>query len=521
MTVAAPLDAPRDGDAINSAPSDGLPSPRPHGRTRELVWLAAATAFVGLFVLKLVFAVGALDPGRWTGDGVATLMVGFHSENRSVGEGYYAELGKAFLRGQTHFDRELHPALRAHPNPWGADAFRRGIILMDASYFDGRYYLYFGPAPVLALYVPFRLATSHFPSDALVVTVLGLAYAALVALLLREALPGRRWEFLPLFALAVANPPLLKSLATVQNVHGVSRIFAGVCLLAAAAATFTFARRVGATTASEGPLPGNTLAPALLAGMFAALAVSTRLSALPDAIGIVALGAVALAIASRRGRVRVLRSLAAMATPLVLALILLAIYNAVRFGDPFEPGLRFQTNGLDFVHGEPLVRPPRDAFMFLLNLGYKAYEYFAVLPDVAADGALRVSYATRSPYVSGAYSEGAIGLLAWAPVVLLVPVAAAVALARGVRLPGRRFETAFLAVATLAFAANFAVISSMPITAFHYLLELLPRLAWVVIATLAATPDAYAPARERPIRTVLLAATTVGCAAGLIGGHLL
>lgn len=486
-------------------------------RASDLLWLAATTALAGVFVLKLVLGMGVVDPGRWTSTGIATAAVGFHSENRAVGEGYYAELGKAFLQGQTYFDRELHPDLRTHPNPWGSDAFRRGIILMDASYFGGRYYLYFGPSPVIAVYLPFLLVTSHFPSDALVVTALGLFYAMSVALLLRAVLPRRRWEFLPLFCLAVANPPLIKSLATVQNVHGVSRAFAGASLVVAAAAALALVR--GVRESAPGGV-GPVLLPAAAAGSFVALAASARLSALPDAVGIVAFGAIAI-LAARRGVDRVgFRSMTALAAPLVLTLAALAAYNFARFGSPFETGLRFQTNGLDFVHGEPLVRPPRDAVAFVLNLGYRAYEYFGALPEFEAGGRLRVTYATRSPFVSGAYSEGAIGLLAWAPIVLYVPIVAGVTFARGLRSGVHRLELAFLALASLAFATNFVVVSSMPITAFHYLLELLPRLAWVVVATLAVDPDAFAFGRERPVRSVALGLTAALCAGGLLADHL-
>src|SRR5215213_3560711 len=65
------------------------------------------------------------------------------------GDAYYASLSEGFLRGQLSMAHKPDPQLMAMANPY--DYAEREKIkvpyLWDASYLNGRYYLYFTPLP--------------------------------------------------------------------------------------------------------------------------------------------------------------------------------------------------------------------------------------------------------------------------------------------------------------------------------------------------------------------------------------
>ena len=91
--------------------------------------------------------------------------------NSAVGENnginYYAELSRSFLNGKTYLLGPYKDELILSENPYGGDALAKGLIIQDAAYYKGRYYIYWGPLPVL-LYMPFKLIFNFYPSDYLV-----------------------------------------------------------------------------------------------------------------------------------------------------------------------------------------------------------------------------------------------------------------------------------------------------------------------------------------------------------------
>ncbi len=76
---------------------------------------------------------------------------------------YYELLTDAIVSGQTHLKIAPDPRLKTLPNPWsGGQGIPRAH---DATYFNDRYYIYFGVAPVILLYAPWRLATGTYLAD--------------------------------------------------------------------------------------------------------------------------------------------------------------------------------------------------------------------------------------------------------------------------------------------------------------------------------------------------------------------
>lgn len=70
---------------------------------------------------------------------------------------YYNLLVDGFQEGHLHLKAEVHPG-RLSPDP---QVRARAPYLLDASQYNGRYYLYFGVVPVLLLFWPYAALTGH------------------------------------------------------------------------------------------------------------------------------------------------------------------------------------------------------------------------------------------------------------------------------------------------------------------------------------------------------------------------
>lgn len=77
----------------------------------------------------------------------------------------YIQQLDAFIKGQLHLDIKPSAELLALGNPYTPDN-REGIdFIYDRAFFGGKYYSYFGIAPILVFYYPYYLVTGDFPVD--------------------------------------------------------------------------------------------------------------------------------------------------------------------------------------------------------------------------------------------------------------------------------------------------------------------------------------------------------------------
>ena len=92
--------------------------------------------------------------------------VNFRSNPRWINEhpgAYYELLTEALVSGQTHLKLQPDARLKALDNPWaGGQGIPRAH---DATYFNDRYYLYFGVGPVILLLAPWRIIMGSYLSD--------------------------------------------------------------------------------------------------------------------------------------------------------------------------------------------------------------------------------------------------------------------------------------------------------------------------------------------------------------------
>ncbi len=154
---------------------------------------ALITAFT-LFGSNLVgISTANYNPGEWDGHSIVNVHdVGGDNAQQ------YAELARAFAKGQLYLDEEPPQWLKDMDTPYdkGArDELQKATgepYLFDVAYYEGHYYVYFGVVPVFLFYLPFYLVTGqNFP------TALGVLFAALAFVIGISALLDRfaRYHF--------------------------------------------------------------------------------------------------------------------------------------------------------------------------------------------------------------------------------------------------------------------------------------------------------------------------------------
>ncbi len=137
---------------------------------------------------------------------------------------HLADLGEGFLSGGLHLSKEPSRELLSLLDPYDPTA-NAGLRYHDASLYNGRFYLYFGPVPALVA-VPWRLATGHWPPDVLLVCVFLAGAAIFQFLSLKKALSesgfgkNRYWLLIAGAALVFgAMGPILASRAAIYEVE--------------------------------------------------------------------------------------------------------------------------------------------------------------------------------------------------------------------------------------------------------------------------------------------------------------
>ncbi len=284
--------------------------------------------------------------------------VGYWFDNSKF-PSYYQLLADAFRHGQTALLVKPDPALAQLANPY--DINQRGHIqyLWDTSYYQGKYYLYWGPAPVIGQWL----------LEAVTAQPIGDAYLmAFFAAALSGALFGNLYSIwrrffsrlswgafsLVLIAVGFSNPILW--LVSRPASYEISILAGQFYLLAGIWAALPI-------------LLGDPIHPIRLslAGLAWSLAVLSRSTL---AIAVVFLTAFCAWQFLRRKQ-DLWRSLIALGVPLALGAAFLMLYNYVRFDSIFEFGVHYQLSSFDqFKNGDKMFRPiyiPMNFFNYLFN----------------------------------------------------------------------------------------------------------------------------------------------------------
>lgn len=243
----------------------------------------------------------------------------------------YVDQAQAFLTGQMALLESPPADLLALPDPYSFEQ-REGIpYLWDASLYDGKYYLYWGPVPALILAAIMRAAGGPVPASILVLLSVLTILATLFILLwgvLRRCYPRIPSFSIGLFLLAACiNLPFLFLLGR-GRAYETSIITGQVFLLIGIVGFFYY-------------LQSNRPSWMLLAGLGWGLAVSCRYNL---AVSVAVFVTAALWIIWRRaaGWKSAIRKAVFLVVPLAVCTLSLGFYNWLRFDNPLETGLKYQ-----------------------------------------------------------------------------------------------------------------------------------------------------------------------------------
>ncbi len=270
----------------------------------------------------------------------------------------YALLATSFLHGRTDLPIQPLPELLSLPDPY--DPVRnQDYRLHDASLYKGRYYLYFGVAPVITLFLPYRIMTGmDLPNRAAVPIFCIAGYLSSCALFFLLA-RYNGWV-LPLW-LQCAVTISLSSMSLVSVMLRTPWFYQ-----VAIAAGYFFVMAGFLVLAKATLLHHAASKWLVLAGLMFGLAVGCR----PHLLLICGIVLGAFAIRVRCSARPVLAMVAGMAA----CGILLGWYNYLRFDNPLEFGRSYQLTsfpsrpGLTY-HGLELnwntTLPAAEKFLFL------------------------------------------------------------------------------------------------------------------------------------------------------------
>ncbi|HKA02468.1 MAG TPA: hypothetical protein VKE70_38420, partial [Candidatus Solibacter sp.] len=260
-------------------------------------------------------------------------------------ENYYNILTSGFLAGHLYLPIQPRLEILAVKDPYGADT--TGIRLQDASLYNGRYYLYYGPAPALTLFMPWRLLSGRgMPHSfaALIYTTCGFVFCCLLLFLLLDVakIHTSTWmKTLLAVAVGIGNlaPVLLRRPGAVYEVA----ITCGFCFFTAG--LYLMARWLIGFEHRRAMIAVAGLCFGLAAGSRPHYGITAALLLLSCTLWVL----IGLKLRGNLSRENILE-LFWFASGILGCGALLAWYNYARFGSPFEFGTTYQLTGSAIAH---------------------------------------------------------------------------------------------------------------------------------------------------------------------------
>lgn len=381
---------------------------------------------------------------------------------------FHSGLAESLLHGELSLPVEPNYELLKSKNPYALP--RDFDYVWDASYFEGKYYVYFGIAPVLTTYLPFRLIAQR-PLPTIVAMVIYLSGGFIGSLFVLERARRLCGFRLPTSTVQVIST-LLLGFATIAPVMLRRVSVYEVCIACAYCfSMWGFYLLLGQTSRmSRWAAPGG----AVLASLFMGLAAGSRPTFFATGIP---LTFVFLLQAKRHWKAEqwaVFYRAVSLLGPFVLCVGLLGLYNKVRFGSWTEFGTHYQLNLIDQFN----VKFSPDKLWIGL-----AYYLFSWPTFTHQFPPLRVDL-TSLPFQLGKHPishEGVLGLFATVPVSIMLAAAPFIAWHRKNRYFG-------WAVASLVgFAVLMLLAVSVASVVPRYEMDFLPSILVASILTFYGT----------------------------------
>lgn len=390
--------------------------------------------------------------------------------------GCYIQQFDAFQKSQLNLDLEVDPALAALHNPYDRSQ-RIGASVQydwDRSYYNGKYYSYFGVTPIFTVYYPYYWVTGALPTDGTTALLLSMTAILLTVLLVREiALRSRKKVSLLFLLLGMAAAVFTSLVFTLQSSVNETGFYY-IASLSGLANLALFLLLCLRSLRAKKPAPWL-----FAAGIAYVLTVGSR-----PGLALYGLAAVPLLTGmifekGERPGTKVLR-LGCFLVPVLMGAAALMAYNAARFGSPFEFGQHYQLT----------VDDMRCNNVSLLNVFPAIWFYFLQLPTVSPKFPfLQMTVAQFFGFAGYKLRETTIGALSFPMIWSLFFLRRSAAFHSG-----RRNRVTFLLL--IFTAVLLAVLDfSMSGTNVRYTADILPALTLpaVVLCLEAAAPKGPEP----------------------------
>ena len=296
----------------------------------------------------------------------------------------YAELARAITRGETYVatSQEYSGIDDAITSIWSGSGDK---ICFDHALYHGKYYVYFGILPCILFYLPWHLITGGDLSDSAVQLIQLLIFIPALHFLLRE-IEKRFFEetslaaHILLIAAMLCNPILIQVIFgarvyCVAILCGVNAVLLGILFWLKAGSVLNSRDRIYMLIGSVFMASVSACRPTLLIYSFVSLFIFRN--------GIMKM------LRKETGKKETLSNIAAFLTPHAIFAVAVMLYNAVRFDNPFEFGLRYNMT----------VFPPMSSATYLPEvIQLCIYEFFFRLPEMAIE----------FPFFKGHYGTGEI-----------------------------------------------------------------------------------------------------------------
>lgn len=412
--------------------------------------------------------------------------------NDDPGQAVYNRMVDGFAQGHLSLAREVPPGFARLSDPYDPEQNAPYRVppyyLYDLSYYRGKIYAYFGPAPALLLFGPCHLLTGRYLSykeAAVLLCALGfLAAAWLLSDARRRYAPRAPGWLMAVVLLAAGLATGLPTLLARVDVWEIPIAAATALALCAVAALWQAWHN-----------PGGRAGWLAAASLGLGLAAAARPTAVLDA-PILLLPLVAEWKERRLERAG--RMAAAALLPLLACVLALALYNVARFGNPLEFGQSYiLATGVNAgrIHQFGLAYLWDNLRINLLDFTpwKRVFPYVGDTPRIALHG-------------GHVEPEFTFGILGNAPVVWMALAAA------GLR--GRRDGLAFLGASVLWIAAvQTALLMLYLFAVSRYEVEFLMPL--VVLAAVGLLASEAAPGGRPLLRVVFVALAALSVAFGL------
>lgn len=296
-----------------------------------------------------------------------------------VGYNYYSDLARSIVEYQKlYLYGPYHPELSQEDNPYSQEALDRKIIIQDASYFNGKYYLYWGPLPLL-LYIPVKYIFGFYPSDFFVTSIIlfvSLCFFLLFSykvlnsntLIFGETLKKKLIMLMLIFSIIYLNPlPFLNTFFW-SGAHSISRLI-GLHLIVL---SFLYIYL-------ESFKKNINFKNLIFFNFICSLSILTKQNFIIFSFFV---GIYTYFILKEKSHQKSKLPLL-LFSPLFICLIVFFSYNYLRFSNIFETGFTFITNGLDFTNpqNKPIIFSTDIELMFKLVIN-RFYEYFLAFPSM-------------------------------------------------------------------------------------------------------------------------------------------